>query len=53
MFLDRGFDGCERILLDWLGPEIDQALLEKNPKDPKSVLQEIVQQLGNRHLVTG
>ena len=46
VFLDRGFDGCELILLDWLGPEITQALSEENPKDPKSVLQEIVQQQG-------
>lgn len=46
VFLDRGYDGCERILLDWLGPEIDQALREENPKDPKSVLQEIVQSRG-------
>ena len=46
VFLDRGFDPCERIVLDWLGPEIDQALRAENPKDPKSVLQEIVQQQG-------
>ncbi len=46
VFLDRGFDECERILLELLEPEIDHALYEENPKDPKSVLQEIVQQRG-------
>ncbi len=46
VFLDRGYDGCERILLDRLGPEIDLALNEENPKDPKSVLQEMMQRKG-------
>lgn len=46
VFLDRGFDACERIVLDWLGPEIDQALRTDDPKDPKSVLQEMMQGQG-------
>ena len=46
VFLDRGYDGCERMLLDRLGPEIDLALKEENPKDPKSVLQEMMQRQG-------
>ena len=46
VFLDRGFDACERTVLDWLGPEIDQALRTDDPKDPKSVLQEIMQRQG-------
>ncbi len=46
VFLDRGFDECEKLLLGWLGPEIDQALQLRSPKDPKSLLQEIVQRSG-------
>ena len=46
VFLDRGFDACELRVLDWLGPEIDQALRAEDPKDPKSVLQEMVQRQG-------
>ncbi len=47
VFIDRGFDECERAVLEWLGPEIDEALRLDSPKDPKSRLQEALQQRGS------
>ena len=46
VLLDRGDKGARRLILDWLGPPMDQLDPRGAPRDAKSSLQEVCQQRG-------
>jgi ribonuclease-3 len=46
VLLDRGFRFAQAFVLRWMKPEIVRILAADTPKDPKSLLQEILQSRG-------
>ncbi len=44
--LDKGIADIWEIVLRWLGPELEDVIAAKTPKDPKSLLQELLQARG-------
>lgn len=44
--LDQGIAKTWEIVLQWLGPELDEVMASETPKDPKSRLQELLQARG-------